>query len=261
MNSTFNILAIGDVVGKPGRKICRRKIEDLRHEHAVDFVIVNGENAAGGMSITPDATRELLDSGADVITTGNHVWASKEIEEYIDIEPRLLRPANYPPGVRGNGFGIFEVFTRKICVINLMGRIGMEPLDCPFRKFDHIYKTVQDHADIIIVDFHAETTSEKRALGWYLAGRASAVYGTHTHVQTSDEEVLPGGTAYITDLGMTGSFNSVIGMDIDISLQRFLTASRRRFTVATGNVKLNGAVFYLNDEGRAVDVRRLSVPD
>ncbi len=257
MNSPITILAIGDIIGKPGRKLCRRLIPELQREHGVDFVIANGENSAGGMAITPVVARELLESGVDVITTGNHVWGSREIEEIIDTEPRLLRPANYPPGTRGRGYEIFETVNRRICVINLMGRVHMEPLDCPFRKFDEIHSAVGKNADIFIVDFHAEATSEKRAMGWHVDGRAAVLYGTHTHVQTADEEILPGGTGYISDLGMTGPFNSVIGMDREISLERFLTFPRRKFSVATGNVKLNGALFVINGEGKTERVQRI----
>lgn len=257
MSDTINILAIGDIVGKPGRGIIRDGLPRIRESHGIDLVIANGENAAGGMSITPSVTRELLSYGVDVVTTGNHVWNSKEIESILDSEPRLLRPANYPEGVPGKGSCVVSVRTMKICVVNLMGRLYLNPIDCPFRKFDAIWKDLRGEAHAVLVDFHAEATSEKRAFGWYTAGRASAVFGTHTHVQTSDEEVLPGGTGYLTDAGMTGSFNSVIGMDKDKSIRNFLYFTRVKFDVAAGNVKLNGVIFRLQPDGRCSGVSRL----
>ncbi|HSV98219.1 MAG TPA: TIGR00282 family metallophosphoesterase [Spirochaetota bacterium] len=259
MDKQFTILAIGDIVGKPGRSIVRDGLATLRERYGADFVIANGENASGGNAITPAAVGELLSLGIDVITTGNHVWDNKEIEKVIDSEPRFLRPDNYPLGVAGRGYGIFESRegAKKVCVVNLMGRVHMAPLDCPFRGFDRIFLDVAGKADILIVDFHAEATSEKRAFGWYVDGRASAVFGTHTHVQTADEEILPGGTGYITDIGMSGSFNSVIGMDTGKSVQRFLRLTRVKYDVATGNEKLNGVVFRFSDGGRTAAVERI----
>lgn len=257
MSDTFNILAIGDIVGKPGRGIIRDGLSRIRESHGIDMVIANGENAAGGMSITPAVTNELLSYGVDVVTTGNHVWNNKEIESIIDTEPRLLRPANYPEGVPGKGYCLVSVGDIRVCVINLMGRLYLNPIDCPFRKFDAIWDGLRGEAHAVVVDFHAEATSEKRAFGWYAAGRASAVYGTHTHVQTSDEEVLPGGTGYLTDAGMTGSFNSVIGMEKEKSIRNFLSFTRIKFDVAAGNVKLNGVIFRLMPDGRCAGVSRL----
>ncbi|MBP7603104.1 MAG: TIGR00282 family metallophosphoesterase [Spirochaetes bacterium] len=259
METPFTVLAIGDIVGKPGRSVVRDLLPSLRERFQVDFVIANGENAAGGNAITPGVVEEFLALGIDVITTGNHVWDNKEIGKIIDTEPRLLRPGNYPEGVAGRGHGIYESKRggRKVCVANLMGRVHMAPLDCPFRAFDRIFLDVSGKADILIVDFHAEATSEKRAFGWYADGRASAVFGTHTHVQTADEEIQPGGTAYITDIGMSGSFNSVIGMDREKSVLRFLRLTKIKYDVATGNEKLNGAVFRFSDEGRALSVERI----
>ncbi len=259
MDKPFTIIAIGDIVGKPGRNIVRQSVASLRERYEADFIIANGENAAGGNAITPGVVEEFLALGIDVITTGNHVWDNKDIEKIIDAEPRLLRPDNYPEGTAGRGYGFFEPRTgaQKVCVVNLMGRVHMAPLDCPFRAFDRIFLDAAGKADILIVDFHAEATSEKRAFGWYADGRASAVFGTHTHVQTADEEILPGGTGYITDIGMSGSFNSVIGMDTEKSIQRFLRLTRVRYEIAAGNEKLNGIVFRFSDEGRTVSLERI----
>lgn len=259
MDTPFTILAIGDIVGKPGRNAVRDLLPALRERFNVDFVIANGENAAGGNGLTSALMEEFLALGIDVVTTGNHVWDNKDVEKIIDIEPRLLRPGNYPEGVAGRGHGIFQAGARgvRVCVANLMGRVHMAPLDCPFRAFDRIFLDVSGKADILIVDFHAEATSEKRAFGWYADGRASAVFGTHTHVQTADEEIQPGGTAYITDIGMSGSFNSVIGMDREKSVLRFLRQTKIKYDVATGDERLCGAVFRFSNEGRAVSVERI----
>ncbi len=260
MKDNIIILAVGDIVGSPGRDILKTRLQGIVDIHHVDLVIVNGENAAGGRSLTPDVYREIISAGAHVITTGNHVWDNAEVLKIIDREPALLRPANYPPGVPGKGWAIFPVRGFRICVVNLMGRTSMEPIDCPFRMFDSIYKEVKDDCDGIIVDFHAETTSEKRAFGWYLDGRASAVFGTHTHVQTADEEILPGGTGYITDAGMTGAFDSVIGMDKEQSIRKFLYRTRTRFEVASGNPRINAILFTLDNGGKTVAVQRIAAP-
>ena len=196
--------------------------------------------------------------GVDIVTTGNHVWDNNDVLEIIDGEDNLLRPDNFPPGVPGKGWHMVQVKGISVCVMNLMGRSSMDPIDCPFRAFDRLYGEVKDKTDIIIVDFHAETTSEKRAFGWYLDGRASAVYGTHTHVQTADEEILPGGTGYITDAGMTGPFDSVIGMEKDQSIRRFLYRTRVRFEVASGNPRINGIIFTINKNGKTESLKRIN---
>lgn len=257
MKERINILAIGDIVGKAGREIIRSKIPEIKKTFDINLIIANGENAAGGISITPPVVDELLSQGIDVITTGNHIWGNKDIELIIDKEIRLIRPANFPPGTKGKGYYFKNVDDLRICIINLMGRINMQPIDCPFRKFDEIYNSVFNDADIIVVDFHAEATAEKRAFGWYVNGRASAVFGTHTHVQTADEEILPGGTGYITDAGMTGSFNSVIGMDKEKSIDRFLTFTKVKYDVATGNEKMNAVIFQINRNGITEKVERV----
>ncbi|MBN1497891.1 MAG: TIGR00282 family metallophosphoesterase [Spirochaetes bacterium] len=252
----MKILAVGDVVGRPGRQILKDKLQGIVDTHRVGMVIVNGENSAGGKSITPDIAKEFFAAGIDVITTGNHIWDNSEALKILD-EPALLRPANYPPGLKGHGYHIIDRKGFRICVINLQGRLFMEPIDCPFQKFDAIYEEVRDRADIIIVDLHAEATSEKRAFGWHVDGRASVVFGTHTHVMTADEEILPKGTGFITDIGMTGSFNSVIGVNKENSVRRFLTFTRVRFEVADGNCKVNAAVFEVNKEGRTEAITRI----
>jgi metallophosphoesterase (TIGR00282 family) len=255
--SSLKVLAVGDIVGRPGREILRSRLQGIIDVHRIDLVIVNGENAAGGKSITPDIVRELLSIGVDVITTGNHVWDNKEVLKILNSEPALLRPANYPKGVLGHGYHLLDCKGFRICVMNLQGRLFMEPIDCPFQKFDAIYDEVKDKAEIIIVDFHAEATSEKKALGWYVDGRASVVFGTHTHVQTADEDILPGGTGYITDLGMTGSFDSVICVNKENSVKRFLTFTRVKFEVAEGNCKINAAVFEINKNGKTDTIIRI----
>jgi metallophosphoesterase (TIGR00282 family) len=257
MKQTINILAIGDVVGRPGRLILKDKLQGLIDTHRTDIVIVNGENAAGGRSITPDIVQEFLSIGVDVITSGNHIWDNNEVLKILDSEPALLRPANYPVSARGHGYHIIERKGFKICVINLQGRLFMEPIDCPFQKFNTLYDSLKDSVNIIIVDFHAEATSEKRAFGWHVDGRASAVFGTHTHVMTADEDILPAGTGYITDIGMTGSFDSVIGINKENSVKRFLTFTRVRFEVAEGNCKVNAVVFDINNNGKTERISRI----
>lgn len=256
--TNVKIIAIGDIVGRPGREVLRKKLPGLVEEHGIDFVIANGENAAHGKGITPDISDELLFYNINVITTGNHLWNNKKIIGYIDREERLIKPANYPPETRGNGYFIGKVKGLTICVINLLGRVYMEPLDCPFRVFDEIYESVKNNVDIIIVDFHAEATSEKKAFGWHVDGRASAVFGTHTHVQTADEVILPEGTGYITDVGMTGASDSVIGMDKDTALQNFLTHTKLRLEVATGQKSLCGVLLTIGEDGKTRDIMRIA---
>lgn len=258
LNDSITILVIGDIVGSPGRDLIERRLKELVERHAVDFVIANGENASGGKSLMPKNASELLSHGVDIITSGNHIWHNRKILEIIDIEPRLLRPANYPDGAPGKGYVIMRVRDFRVCVINLIGRVELAIVDCPFRKFDAIYREVREKSDVIIVDFHAEATSEKRALGWYTDGRASAIYGTHTHVQTADEEILTKGTGYISDIGMTGPFNSVIGVDKDKSIMNFITQVRHPFDVASGNEKINGAVFKINRSGKTTSILRIN---
>lgn len=249
-------LMIGDVIGRPGRDAVSRLLPGLRQEYGIDLVIANGENAAGGFGITYDTAQELLSSGVDIITTGNHIWKKREIIPYMHEELPLLRPANFPPGVPGRGY----LGLGSTMVMNLMGRVFMEALDCPFREADRIIQEsrVSGSPRVILVDFHAEATSEKQALGWYLDGRVSAVVGTHTHVPTADARILPEGTAYVSDLGMVGPINSVIGTDPNAVVEKFLTQTPRTFNVAAGPVIFNSVLIEIDDDsGKATSVRRI----
>ena len=235
----MNILAIGDLVGELGLNKLVEEIENIKKEYKIDFIIVNGENVADGMGITKKAFDKIIKCGANVVTMGNHTWGKKEIFTFID-DPKLIRPANYPEGVVGKGYGIYECSGKKIAVINLIGRTEVNVLsENPFIKANEILKEIEGKADIIIVDFHAEATAEKVAMGYHLDGKVTAVFGTHTHIQTADEKLLDKGTAYITDIGMTGPKKSVIGMDIDASLKRFLTTLPEKYKIAQGESMLN----------------------
>jgi metallophosphoesterase (TIGR00282 family) len=257
----MNILMVGDVFGDSGRTAVGKLLPKLRQEHAIDFCVVNVENSAGGFGVTPVMARQVLEQGADVLTSGNHIWDKKEIVEYITKENLLLRPANFPVGTPGVGHVTVKAGPHRVAVLNLMGRVFMHPIDCPFRKADEIVPELRKDTPIVLVDMHAEATSESVAMGWYLDGRVSAVVGTHRHVQTADERVLPGGTAYITDLGMTGPTDGVIGVDREVILQRFLSQMPARFEPAKGPAALHGVVIVVDPEtGRASDIRRLRVP-
>jgi metallophosphoesterase (TIGR00282 family) len=257
----MNILMIGDVFGEGGRAAVVKLLPRLRRDHAADLAVVNVENAAGGFGVTPAIARGLLDQGVDVMTSGNHIWDKKEIIEYIGKENLLLRPANFPAGTPGVGWVTVKAGPHRVAVLNLMGRVFMNPIDCPFRTADAILPELRRETPIILVDMHAEATSESLAMGWYLDGRVSAVVGTHRHVQTADERVLPGGTAYITDLGLTGPTDGVIGVDRDQIIQRFLSQMPARFEPAKGPVALHGVVITVDPEtGRASEIRRLRVP-
>ena len=257
----MNILMVGDVYGESGRAAVATLLPKLRREHAIDFCVVNVENAAGGFGVTAPIARQILESGADVMTSGNHIWDKKEIVAYIVKENLLLRPANFPAGTPGAGHVTVKCGPHKIAVVNLMGRVFMLPIDCPFRKADELVPELRKDTPIILVDMHCEATSESLAMGWYLAGRVSAVVGTHRHVQTADERILPGGTAYITDLGLTGPTDGVIGVDRDQIIQRFLQQMPIRFETAKGPAALQGVVIVVApDTGRSSSIRRLSVP-
>jgi 2',3'-cyclic-nucleotide 2'-phosphodiesterase len=257
----MRLLFIGDVVGTPGRRILRPGLKRLRAEHAPDLVVVNGENAAGGVGITPSTADEIFHAGADVITSGNHVWDRKEILPYLDQHQRLLRPANYPDPSPGRGVCVIEGRNGvPVAVVNLMGRVFMGDLEDPFRTADAILRELDGLVRVVVVDFHAEATSEKMAMGWHLDGRVAAVIGSHTHVPTADERVLPGGTAFITDMGMTGPWDSVIGVEKELVLERFMTQRPVRFTPASGDVRLCGVLVDVSDEsGRALAIRRLEI--
>ena len=256
----MKILAIGDLIGNAGVNELKNRLSQIREKEKIDFVIVNGENAAEGMGITEKNFKDILSQKVDVITMGNHTWGKKDIFKFID-HPKLIRPANYPKGVVGKGYGIYECKNKKIAVINLIGRVDINVLsENPFIIGKEIVEKIKNQVDIIIVDFHAEATAEKIAMGHYLDGKVTAVFGTHTHVQTADEQILTGGTAYITDIGMTGPKNSVIGMDIQASLKRFETTLPERYKIASGECIFNGIIFDINDETNKVkNITRIQV--
>ena len=260
--TNVRILALGDVAAKTGMRLVRRHLPRLIAERAVDFAVVNGENAAGGVGITPELADEIFAQGAHVITTGNHVWRQREIRGYIDREHRLLRPLNYTPGQPGVGFGTFETAAGvRVAVVNLVGQVFMDPADNPFAAADRILPELGGAA-IRLVDMHAEVTSEKRAMGLHLDGRVTAVVGTHTHVQTADEQILPSGTAYITDLGMTGPHDSVIGMRKDLVLERFVTGLPTSFKPGKSGGRLQGVLVDADAEtGSAVAIERVDIAD
>ncbi len=258
----MRILFLADVVGRPGRHALATILPQLISEYEAEFVIVNCENAAAGYGITASTAQELFDAGAHCLTSGNHVWAQKEAIELLEAEPRLLRPANYPPGAPGAGARVFHNGNHTpIAVINLLGRVFMEAVDCPFRVGQQLVEELSELAKVIIVDFHAEATSEKQAMGWFLDGKVSAVVGTHTHVQTADERILPAGTAYITDAGMCGALDSVIGVDKDIAVRRFLSGLPARFQVPKrGPATVQGVIIDVDEQsGRARKIERVNV--
>jgi metallophosphoesterase (TIGR00282 family) len=255
----MRIMMVGDVVGKPGRNAIMELLPRLKTAHRADFVIVNAENSAGGLGITRDIALGMYNSAkVDVITLGNHAWAKRESHSFLDEELRILRPANFPPMVPGRGMGIFQTPNGPVAVIVLQGRTFMEPTDNPFQLVDTLLEEAHKVTKTVFIDFHGEATSEKQAFGWYVDGRVTAVVGTHTHVQTADERILPGGTAYLTDVGMTGPIDSVIGMRLDVVLQRFTTLLPARFEVADGPAKLCGVVIELDTAtGRASSITRI----
>ncbi|WP_447974513.1 TIGR00282 family metallophosphoesterase [Nitrospira sp. Kam-Ns4a] len=259
----MKVLFIGDIMGEPGRRAISRTLHKVVGQHAVDLVIGNGENVAGGFGITPELAHELFDMGLAVITTGNHAWDKKEILAFFKQEPRLLRPANYPEGVPGNGSIVVETpGGERLGVLQLMGRAYMPTLDCPFQVARREVARLKEETRAIIVDMHAETTSEKMAMGYFLDGEVSAVVGTHTHVQTADEQILPKGTAYLTDIGMTGPIHSVIGIKKELAIEKFLTQMPRRFEVASGPALLCAVLVELDGAlGKAVRIQRLRIPE
>jgi metallophosphoesterase (TIGR00282 family) len=256
----MKLLFIGDIVGRPGRELMRKGLKALIDHHGADLVIANVENSAAGFGVTKDIGDTFLEWGVDVMTSGNHVWDKKEALDYIASEQRLLRPANFPAGAPGRGSCLAQTGDgRAVGVINVMGRVFMTPIDDPFQVALREIEALRAKTKVIIVDFHAEATSEKIAMGWHLDGRVTLVVGTHTHVQTADERILPKGTAYLTDAGMTGPHDSIIGMEIEPSLARFLTGMPSRFEPAAGNPRLNGVVVEADDKtGRALAVTRIS---
>ena len=255
----MKLLFIGDIVGRAGRRTLTEHLDRLIDRHLVDLVVANGENAAAGYGLTATVLRELFDSGVDVVTTGNHIWDKKEIMPVLGHEARLLRPANYPPGLPGRGSGIYETAAGiKVGVLNLEGRVFMKNLDCPFRAADSLLAVLKQITPIVFVDFHAEATSEKQALGFYLDGRVSAVVGTHTHVQTADERILPEGTGYLTDVGMSGSQDAIIGNQKESAMDRFLTQLPVRLEVAKKDPLLCGVLLTINEKtGRCEAIERI----
>jgi metallophosphoesterase (TIGR00282 family) len=255
----MNILFVADIYGSPGRKAVRDLMPEIVSSMGIDFVVANVENAAAGFGVTKDILEEMKSLGIDCMTSGNHIWDRRESLPLLDQEPLLLRPHNYPPGVPGSGSKVFASKTGvKVGVLNLMGRVFMRELECPFRVADREVALLREQANVVLVDFHAEATAEKIALGWYLDGRISALLGTHTHIQTADERILPKGTGYITDAGMTGPFDSVIGVRKELAIQKFLTLLPTRFEPAVGDVKLNGVHLDIDEStGRCRHIERL----
>ena len=256
----MKILAVGDIVGESGVRKLKELLPNIKKEKNIDFVITNGENSAGGMGITEKNFKDIIETGTNVITMGNHTWGKKDIFRFID-DPRLLRPANYPKGVVGKGLGIFECMDKKIAVINLIGRVDINILtENPFILAKEMVDDLQGKVDIIIMDFHAEATAEKIAMARFLDGKITAIFGTHTHVQTGDEQILPNGTAYITDIGMTGPKNSVIGMDIQVSIKRFETALPEKYKLAEGECILNAVIFDIDDiSNKVTSIERINI--
>lgn len=254
----INILFIGDIVGRPGRKIVKTVVNEIIQTEDIDLVVANGENSAGGFGITLEVCRELAASGIDVITMGNHTWDNREIDQVLNDIDYIVRPANYPEGTPGSGYYLAESRNgMSVGIINLLGQVFLEALACPFRTADHYVNFLKKKTDIILVDFHAEATSEKVAMGWYLDGRVTAVLGTHTHVTTADERVLPQGTAYITDVGMTGPQNSVLGIKPEIIIEKFHSKRPKRFELADGPIEFNGVIIAANEYGKATSIRRI----
>lgn len=256
----MNVLMIADVVARPGRRAVLERIRDLRREYKIDVATMNAENAAGGFSITPSIAEEFFDSGIDLMTSGNHIFDKQDVIPYIEKNPRLLRPANYPPSTPGKGLFIGEINGFKIAALNLLGRVFMPPVDDPFRVANECIRAIPEDVKIRLVDMHCEATSEKYAMGWFLSGRVSAVVGSHTHVQTADERILEGGTAYITDIGMTGSYSGVIGMNKDHVIERFTKFPARRAEHSTSNIWLCAVVIKVDEKsGKAINIERLRI--
>lgn len=249
----MNILAVGDIVGAAGIKELQKRLQKVKQEYKVDFTIVNGENAAEGMGITEKNFKDILSAGADCVTMGNHTWGKKEIFKFID-HPKLIRPINYPKEVCGKGYYIYPCKNKKIAVINAIGRAEINVMtDNPFEVTKQIVEKIKNEVDIILLDFHAEATAEKKAMGYYLDGEITAMFGTHTHVQTADEQILEKGTGFITDIGMTGPKNSVIGMDKEVALKRFVTSLPEKYRIASGETIFNSVLFQINEDTNRVE--------
>jgi metallophosphoesterase (TIGR00282 family) len=254
----MRILFFGDIVGQPGRQAVRAVMPRWRSQYRPDVVLANGENAAGGKGLTPEVAEELFENGIDLLTLGNHAFAKKEVVPLLEEDDRVVRPANYPEGVPGHGYGLFALGERKLAVINLLGRVFMDPLDDPFRRARELVAVLRGQATVVVIDIHAEATSEKAALAWMLDGQVSAVLGTHTHVATADARVLPGGTAFVTDIGMVGPRDAILGVDTGPVIQKFLTGMPQRFEVAGGASVVNAVCLDVDDAtGRATGITRL----
>jgi 2',3'-cyclic-nucleotide 2'-phosphodiesterase len=264
MKEKLNILFIGDIIGEPGLNLVKSLLPNFISKYKIDFVIANAENISEGMGVLEKDAKRLLELPIDVLTGGNHTMDKIQSHKYINETSNLLRPNNYPKGAYGRGFGIFNVnnTSQKICVMNLQGRTFMKPIDCPFRSFDWAYEKIKDETKVIIVDFHAETTAEKIAFSWFADGRASTIFGTHTHIQTADERILPGGTAFITDVGMTGAYDSVIGMKKDASIKRFVYGTPQKHEVATDDLHFAGVVCEIDYvTGKTTSIKRIFFPE
>lgn len=254
----MRILMIGDIVGRPGRRAACALVPELRRQEQLDLVVANGENSAGGRGLTPETADELLGCGIDVLTSGNHIFHQKDILPYLEMDVPVLRPLNYPAGVPGRGHTVVSLSAgRRVLVINLCGRVNLMDLDSPFQRVDRLFRDFTSVPPVALVDFHAETTSEKQAMGWFLDGRVSAVVGTHTHIPTADARILRHGTAYVTDLGMVGPYNSILGDRIEPILSHFLTQMPARFEVGDGPVSFNSVLIDVDDTGRARSIRRI----
>jgi len=257
----MRVLLIGDITGAPGRKILKERLKDFQKKEKIDFTIANAENSAGGSGVTPSTAEDLFNCNIDVLTSGDHIWKKREAVEFLGSEKRVLRPANYPDIVPGFGWNVYEAKNgKKIGVINLIGRVFMQAVDCPFRKVKECIELIKKETDIIFVDVHAEATSEKVAMGWYLDGEVTGVFGTHTHIQTADEKILPKKTAFITDIGMTGPMDSVIGRKKEQIIERFLTQMPLRFEMADKDVQMHGAIVEIDDSSnKAVSISRVQL--
>ena len=256
----MKILAVGDIIGSAGVNELKLRLKEIKEKENIDFTIVNGENSAEGMGITEKNFNDIISQGVDVVTMGNHTWGKKDIFKFID-NPKIIRPANYPEGVVGKGYNIYECKGKKIAVMNLMGRVDINILtENPFLKAKQIIEKIHNQVDMIFVDFHAEATAEKVAMGYYLDGRVNAIFGTHTHIQTADEQILENGTAYITDIGMTGPEHSVIGMDVKASIKRFETTLPERYRIAEGKCIFNGTIFEIDDKtSKVTSIKRVYI--
>ena len=253
----MNILAVGDIVGNIGVNKLKKELPNIKKEYNIDFVIVNGENSAEGMGTTEKNFNDIINSGADCVTMGNHTWGKKEIFKFID-DPRIIRPINYPKSVCGKGYSIYKIGDVKIAVINAMGRAEINvQTENPFLAVKEVVDKIKSEVQMIFLDFHAEATAEKKAMGYFLDGKVTAIFGTHTHIQTADEQILEKGTGYITDIGMTGPKNSVIGMETEVALKRFLTALPEKYRIATGESMLNACIFKVNEDFKVVEICRL----